>query len=371
MTDKRTLFHKGSTGKIYSWTVWTDNDIIYTEHGTDDGGKVLTPKKCSSKNVGKKNETSPTEQATKEAEAMYTKKLEGKYRESIDDACETQINPMLAKDFFKNKDKLIYPIEEQPKLDGARCIAYWEDGKVQLMSRGGKKLLLPHIEEQVESFLPKWAILDGEIYNHDISFQQTMRLIKKLRSESDNLDYCVYDSINQSKTKMEWSERNKMIKDIIPDDLDNIKKLESTICSTEKEALEAAAEYVSQGYEGGIARTLGGLYKFGGRSKDLLKIKTFVDKEYKIVGFTKYEMRLVDNGKPKMIDCVRWTCVTPEGKEFNVVPKGTAYERNEMLKDAPHSIGKMLTVKYFELSEDRIPRFPVGLTIRESSIQGE
>jgi hypothetical protein len=36
-----------------------------------------------------------------------------------------------------------------------------------------------------------------------------------------------------------------------------------------------------------------------------------------------------------------------------------------MLSDAPNLIGKSLTVRYFEMTDDNIPRFPVGVSIRD------
>ena len=48
-----------------------------------------------------------------------------------------------------------------------------------------------------------------------------------------------------------------------------------------------------------------------------------------------------------------------------VRPTGTLEERGKMFKNGKKYVGKMLTVKYQELSEDGIPRFPVGKSVRE------
>ena len=47
-------------------------------------------------------------------------------------------------------------------------------------------------------------ILDGEIYIHGKSFQQIVRLVKKLRPESKTLQYHIYDIADQTK---EYSNR--------------------------------------------------------------------------------------------------------------------------------------------------------------------
>ena len=83
----------------------------------------------------------------------------------------------------------------------------------------------------------------------------------------------------------------------------------------------------------------------------------FQDSEYLITGFTE------GDGKEKGM--IVFECVTPEGKVFHARPSWTYAERAKAFKKGTSYIGKMLTVKYFELSDDLVPRFPVGLEIRD------
>ena len=115
---------------------------------------------------------------------------------------------------------------------------------------------------------------------------------------------------------------------------------------------------LNEGYEGIMARNRDSKYLFGYRSKDLLKVKRFLDEEYEVVGFT--------HGTSIEKECLIFICQTKEGQYFNVRPVGTHEERKEMYKVGHTYIGKPLTVKYQELSNDGVPRFPVGLHIRES-----
>jgi ATP-dependent DNA ligase len=116
-------------------------------------------------------------------------------------------------------------------------------------------------------------------------------------------------------------------------------------------------KYVREGYEGLILRNKDGLYKIGQRSSDLLKYKEFLDEEFRIVGHT--------IGDGVEAGCVIWTCVTKEGHQFSVRPRGTHEERIEAVKTAAKQIGKKLTVRFQEWTEDKKPRFPVGLAIRD------
>ena len=76
-----------------------------------------------------------------------------------------------------------------------------------------------------------------------------------------------------------------------------------------------------------------------------------------IVGFS--EARGRDAGS------VIWNCATKAGEEFECRPIGTLEHRKELFRNADKHIGKLLTIKYQELSERGIPRFPSGKAIRD------
>ena len=44
---------------------------------------------------------------------------------------------------------------------------------------------------------------------------------------------------------------------------------------------------------------------------------------------------------------------------------GTREQRKEMFENGKNYIGKLLTVRFQEWSKDKIPRFPVGVQIRD------
>ena len=58
-------------------------------------------------------------------------------------------------------------------------------------------------------------------------------------------------------------------------------------------------------------------------------------------------------------------CKTPEGLTFRARPRGTREARTEQYQNGNDYIGKQLTVRYQELTDDGVPRFPVGITIRD------
>jgi DNA ligase-1 len=90
----------------------------------------------------------------------------------------------------------------------------------------------------------------------------------------------------------------------------------------------------------------------------LQKYKEFKEDEYEIVGYREGEGR--DEGT------VLWMCITPEGRQFSVRPRGSMELRRELYRQGDKYVGKKLTVIYQELSEMKVPRFPVGKDVREN-----
>ena len=370
MTTKlETLYHQGKTGAIVQWDIWTEGADICTEYGQI-GGKMQTARKTATpKNVGRANATTADEQAILEAKAMHKKRLDGKYSLTIEDAKKEVFLPMLAASFDKRKDKVTYPVDVQPKLDGVRCLAYWDGDSVKLMSRGGKQWeCCQHIIDELEIVLPKGWVLDGELYIHGSTFQEITKLVKKLRPESVNVQFHVYDVPRAGYEQTEiggstWGNR-KISLELI-DEFENcksVKVVRTDYAVCEQTVYKLQSEYLEEGYEGAIVREYDGEYKFGYRSNKLLKVKNFTDSEYPIVGFT--------TGVGRFDGCIVWICETwnPRGDrlEFKVVPQGTMEERQEEYQNADKNVGKLLKVKYFELTDDGVPRFPVGLGIRLS-----
>ena len=364
------LYHKGSNGSIRQWQVWSDGPDIVTCHGQYQGKLQISRKTATAKNVGKANATTPEIQARIEAEAMYTHKLTRKYSLSIVECEQRLMLPMLAHSFEKKKKKVVYPAFIQPKLDGVRCLAHvigWNDDGtaiVQLLTRGGKQWDIPHLAIEIGTLLEHGGmVLDGEIYLHGKTFQEISKLVKKQRPESRNLEYHIYDvpmvgDIEDAPFSDRLHALTKIDGEIAHNQLAHLKVVPTAWVQSEEDVYEIQSEMLNAGYEGAIVRTQTGVYKFGYRSPDLLKVKTFMDDEFEVVGF--------HPGIGKFETCVIWECLTKTGEPFNCVPKGTFEERREWLENGYKYVGELLKVKFFEWTDDKIPRFPVGIGFRLS-----
>ena len=359
-----TLFHKAKGGELRQWSVWTDGPDIITEYGQVNGQLQQSRKTAISKNVGRSNETSSEEQAELEAKSLWQYKIDRKYSLTPKEAQEPLNLPMLAHSFSGTKrSKFVFPADLQPKLDGIRCLAQRdENGKIMLTSRQGKPWNIPHIEQELDRTLLPGTILDGEIYVHGESCQRITSLVrsadptaKSYKPESIGLEYWIYDvPCYKYDDSLTWDDRK-----------DHLSSIKGTLVPTvrvenEKSMWEQYSEFVRLGYEGAILRALHGKYLWGYRSSELLKVKEFQDSEFKVVG--------ANQGIGKMVGCVIFTCQNNLTSDtFQCTMKVSMAERRQMFTKRSQYIGKMLTVRFFDRTEDKIPRFPVGVVFRDEN----
>jgi DNA ligase-1 len=207
--------------------------------------------------------------------------------------------------------------------------------------------------------LPPEIILDGELYSSTLTFQEIVGLVKKetLRDgdaeKQRQIQFHVYDII----TDMPFQNRLANLKLLFQrHKFQHLVMVPTEMCESEERMKEKHAEYVLLGYEGIMLRTKLGTYKHS-RSVDLLKYKEFLDDEYEVVGF--------EQGQGLEEGCVIWVCRTAEQKTFHCRPRGTRESRSELFQQGADYIGKKLTVRFQELTDERIPRFPVGIAFRD------
>jgi DNA ligase-1 len=336
------------------------------------------------KNIGKSNETSAFTQAISETQAKWNDKknkesyseqepgLTGPIEVSRYESCTESrpvYFPMLAHTYCPTtpdkKQKIKFPCFVQPKLDGVRCIAFMDKNKVVMQSRTGSHFeSLAHLTEVLAPVFKQLAnpvVFDGELYTDEMPFEELVGLVKTKKCTADTLQkiakikYHVYDIVD---TLAPFSERTQRIAQILHPSI-RTKWVECVQTDTVHNIDEFKAkftEYVESGYEGIMLRNLEGKYQCNYRSHDLQKYKEFLESEYPIVGYTE--------GAGKDKGTVIWICSTGSN-EFSVRPRGTFEQRKEWFDTGAQYIGQMLTVIYQELSENGVPRFPVGKCIRE------
>lgn len=348
------LYANSSNGKIKTWEIEADGDTMIIRSGYLTGKMMMQSKKIKGKSLGRSNETTDNEQCILECKSKWQKKIDEQYtpnKNNIKEYCDQKtLLPMLALDYHKRKHDISFPCYVQPKLNGVRCI--YQNGK--FMSRKGKEFTtLDHLIAELKQLGIETP--DGEIYLKDVTFQDIIRRVKKDRGkETDELEYWIYDQINDDTFENREVDIGIKFRKFKGGSLIQVPTIK---VNSEKEIKGLHDHWVREGYEGAIIRNINGLYKIKHRSKDLQKYKEFVDKEFVIVGG--HEGSGPDEGT------VVFEVKTKTGAIFSVRPKGTREMRTEWMKDIKKLIGKELTVRYQNLSEDGIPIFPVGLAIRD------
>jgi len=352
------LYGRSGNGSIHKWLVWTEGSWIFTEFGLIDGKLQTAKKQAEAKSLGRSNETTPEEQAVFEARSMWNLKIDKGYKTTEKEAKEgTVFLPMLAKEFDKHGKKIKYPCSIQPKLDGLRCMAFWDGDELRMISRRGKDFDLPHLSKELMATLPESLVLDGELYVHGESFQTITSWIKRSQSGTKQIRFNVYDCFRRGNPQAPYEERRRLLEDWTnTNEPDFVNFVETHIIHTEDEVYEKQSQFCEQGYEGAIVRDHSGPYKLKHRSDKLLKVKSFQDDEFRVINW--------ERGKGRFLNCAIWHCLVRENVEFKVVLKGTMEQRKEMLENANSYIGQWLKVKYFGLTEEGKPRFPVGLGFR-------
>ena len=376
------LFGSDVKGKMKEWSVVVtdngDHSLVVIEYGYVSGKMTTSTKKITSgKNIGKKNETTHFQQGILEAKSKWTKKTETGFSENAnvtknitentnhikekDVTSESEVEsesvifPMLASDFQKFKNKIKYPVYIQPKLDGYRMI--FNTGNKSCNSRQGKSFDAIKRTSLYQELckINESIVIDGELYQHGGLFENLGILRKKKLTESDyqkleQIEYHVYDYVDITKT---YEQRLAFLTNFFNNHkFQHIRFVETRSVSSETELKDQHLTFVKNSYEGSIVRTGSGKYRCKARSQDLLKFKDFTDSEYQIVDFTSEQ----DTASNKNL--IVWICVNQNGDKFNVRPKGTREERHELWTRGSEFIGQQIQVKYFELTDNSIPRFP-------------
>lgn len=379
-----TLYDKDAHGKLRTWSLRVEKYDEFSEIVIIYGYKRLIEQRRRlnlGKNLNKINCTTHYTQAIMEAQSKWTKKVNEGYsttnkiineqteivnNESKKEIVNEKIKiiyPMLAQDFNKHKNKLIFPAYIQPKLDGYRCIFNSKDKSCN--SRQGKEFSIIKQTELYKELtsIKEDIVLDGELYIHGGLFEDLGILRKKKLEQKDleylaKIEYHVYDIIVDN---MNFNDRFLKLKTLINiNKFKLIKLVETSEINSEDIIKEYHSNFIKNNYEGSILRNKFGFYKCKIRSMNLLKYKDFQDDEFEIIDFT-YEK---DTSKENN-NLIVWVCKTKNGDEFNVRPGGTKIERQELYKNCISDFkykGKKLYVKYFELTDRGIPRFPTTKT---------
>lgn len=286
------------------------------------------------------------------------------------------LKPMLAKKYQDASPKLLEnEWYASRKINGVRCLIFFKDGEITTASRGATDYDVPTTNIRCHPDLIEFfnnhpnIILDGELYKFGYTLNQISGLCRKQEwdDKMNSLEFYMYDVVDLEKPfiaryniiqqikqelhldfdpEKDWNEDELKIQ-VVPHDkisgADNIKKLHD--------------KFVSEGWEGLVIRDLVTPYRPGARGNFMLKYKAYHDSEYLTVALEEGLRR----------EDFTFVMQTPSGLTFNAKPIGSRELKEYYRANLDQIIGKMATVKYFEMSGagTDIPQQPIWIGVRD------
>lgn len=322
-----------------------DGAAFTITHGSE-GGKLTS--KTEYVNEGKQGRT-PYEQAVLQAESRFKKQYDKNYRETKEELNDIPLLAMLSKDHTKDgKDKTVEDgVFTSDKLDGIRLTASCKlaEGvkEVNLKSRTGQPLSIPHIESQLLEVMLVGEVFDGEAYVHGPVLQDINSAvqrtdtqakvdaaqrkyakavgddrIEKAYAELQNallihdlrprLQFHVFDVVE---LEVPFFERLELLREVGKrfEGYSALVEVNYREAHSIEELTEQLHDCINRGYEGIMYRTKDGVYESGKRSGGLFKFKLFFDEEFMINGTHKDKQgyvvfELLNNLNDETFDCV-------------------------------------------------------------------
>ena len=255
------------------------------------------------------------------------------------------------------------------KLDGVRCLAVVdEEGKCTLYSRMGKEFTtLDKIKNAIEETCIINYVFDGEICLMDEDgnedFQSVMKQLRRKDHQIENPVFMIFDAIHKSdfdkgKSTIKPSDRLLTLRSFIEGthketlppidrDIDTsevLRYLDQYAITDERHFDKWGQMAKDNDWEGFMLRK--DTEYEGKRSKNLLKVKTFHDAEYEVLGWDIDNHEVVRDGKSESMTMLSQVWIEHKGHKVKV---GSGFSQEQRLQYVDGSIvGKTITVQYFE-----------------------
>lgn len=265
---------------------------------------------------------------------------------------------MLASKF---EGKLKSKVSMSLKMDGIRNSILIENGNIKHISRQGKVVLgLEELNESLRKQNLDGYMLDGELIRKNIdnipsddNFRLTTKIVNSKSTDKRGLEFVVFDIVPiedyyKGESKLLYEERLKLLENLIEEN-EFIRLVPKFGITDDVEYIyKVLDDVVNNGEEGLMLNTLNGKYGFGKRSKDILKVKKFEDADVLVTNVLEGEGKF--KGKLGKIE------VQFKYKDkvyINYIGSGfNEFERDYFWVHKEELIGKIVTIKYFELSKN-------------------
>ena len=261
------------------------------------------------------------------------------------------------------------------KLNGNRCIYY----KGELYTRQGKKYVgLDHILKQLDRLSSDGIVYDGElVYKNkegltdSEAFQKGTGIANSKTDDKSDLKLIIFDIITEEdfekgvsldtykhRREVLMSYKNDVIAHMDTDDIDIVDMFYE---GTDQSEIWKWLDYAEHHDMEGLMLSLDAPYECK-RTKNLVKIKKFYD----------FDLQIIDceEGTGRNKGRLGAFVVDYKGNRVNVGSGFSDEERDKYWKNREELIGRVITVKYKEISRDKKTgleslQFPIYCGLRE------
>ncbi len=262
----------------------------------------------------------------------------------------------------------------QTKLDGNRIIGEKRNSTILKSRKGHENTALEHITNIINKY-PGPIVADGEVEFKD-SLEATGAIRRKNKQATEAI-YTLFGLYDISQWDSEkhidsyevcYNRAKDFVESLSLEDQRYVRLVESIpigsfTCEEDwLDAVEGYYEYfLSQGYEGIVAKTLDHVYlpsSGSKRSQFTLKNKPWLDKEVIVIGFNESKTNPDSFGS--------FACIDNEDREFDCAPGNISKDELEFIWHNQHKfIDKTLEIKYQGLTKDDVSyRHPNAVKFR-------
>lgn len=271
-----------------------------------------------------------------------------------------EFNVMLAKKYWEEMDK----VEGKEfcistKLDGGRLVGIKENGNISFFTRQGQPVEgLDDIVEELKDFLPDNYVLDGELLLENKDNLPSKDLYRETMKESrkdgikKNLIFNAFDILpleefKKGKSKDKCFKRKEFLHSLFTKDYKWIKEVESLYTGNDISKIEELLNKAIERDEEGVMVNLDLPYECK-RTSNILKVKKFNEADVRVVDI--YEGTGRNIGKLGGIT-IQFS-YEGETYECNLGSGFSDEERLLYFNNPDLLIGKIVTIGYFEISQD-------------------
>jgi len=257
----------------------------------------------------------------------------------------------------KFEDKRIFgrkSVAVEPKLDGIRCFAVVRNGSATLFARSGKQITNFDSTIGTELVTLGDGCYDGEIMGKDFTALMQQAYRKDDVDIQDTylalFDFLPLDEWDSKETILSCSARYSALTSRVKNDVKWIRIVpRHTVPASYDRIKDLHDKFVSEGYEGAMVKDTDAPYLFG-RGFEVMKLKAFHDADLSIDGFIE--------GTGKHEGKLGSVLVTYEGVQVQVGSGFNDELREQIWSDQASFLGRVIEVRYQEVTPDGSLRFP-------------